>query len=557
VLSCLGCHEKQNSAPLRRSPLAAMQPAEEIKPWYGPARGFDFRREVQPVLDKHCLSCHDGRKATAAGSAATTAFVPPDLTDRPPVPTMANQNGYNLASRFTPSYYALRKLVRTPTRESDMHLLAPWEFHADTTRLVQMLQKGHHGVQLDAESWDRLVTWIDLNAPAHGTWTEICGASRVTQQSQRRHELRRLYANVDDDPEVVLAAYHPLPLGPTAAKGDRPDSRVAKREPASSALPQVAGWPFDAAEARRRQESAGPPSLSIPLAEGVSLELVRIPAGQFVMGQADGCPDERPVSVVTIDRPFWMGRLEITNQQFALFDPGHQSGLEYGDYIQFSPGERGWLLSRTRQPVVRVSWRRAMAFCRWLSEKTGRPFDLPTEAQWEWACRAGTATPFWYGTRDTDFSPYANLSDATHQAIDPFGWSGRGEVIPPWRPADTRFNDHSRVSAPVGTYRPNPWGLCDMHGNVAEWTRSAYRSYPYVEGDGRNAPQPEGKKVVRGGSWYDPPDRSRAAFRQAYWADQGVYDVGFRVICPADMPCYGNTRNSQSEWPNWVPRCVP
>ena len=163
--------------------------------------------------------------------------------------------------------------------------------------------------------------------------------------------------------------------------------------------------------------------------------------------------------------------------------------------------------------------------------RRGRPFDLPTEAQWEYACRAGTATPWWYGTRDTDFSPFANLSDATHQAIDPFGWSGRPEVIPPWRPADTRFNDHARVSAPVGSYAANPWGLCDMHGNVAEWTRSGYLPYPYDEHDGRNAAGPEGKKVVRGGSWYDPPDRCRSAFRLAYLADQGVYNVGFRVMC--------------------------
>jgi formylglycine-generating enzyme required for sulfatase activity len=102
-------------------------------------------------------------------------------------------------------------------------------------------------------------------------------------------------------------------------------------------------------------------------------------------------------------------------------------------------------------------------------------------------------------------------------------------VIAPWRPADARFDDHSRVSAPVGSYRPNPWGLFDMHGNVAEWTRSEYRPYPYRD-DGRNSPA-DGKRVVRGGSWYDRPERCRAAFRQVYRADQPVYDVGFRIIC--------------------------
>jgi len=220
-----------------------------------------------------------------------------------------------------------------------------------------------------------------------------------------------------------------------------------------------------------------------------------------------------------LDNNLWMDKFEVTNEQFALFDPAHDSGLEYGDYIQFSPGERGWSLARPRQPVVRVSWRAATDFCRWLSAKTSRRFRLPTEAEWENACRAGTTTPFWYGTLDTDFSRYANLSDRTHQAIDPFGWAGRPEVIPPWRPADTRFDDHARVSTTVGSYAANPWGFYDMHGNVAEWTSSACG--------------PD-RMVVRGGSWYDPPARCQSDSRQSYRPEQGVYDVGFRVVCEID-----------------------
>ena len=107
-------------------------------------------------------------------------------------------------------------------------------------------------------------------------------------------------------------------------------------------------------------------------------------------------------------------------------------------------------------------------------------------------------------------------------------------MIAPWRPADTRYDDHSRVSAIVGTYRPNPWGLCDMHGNVAEWTRSQYRPYPYREDDGRNAIAGDGKRVVRGSSWYDRPKHCRSAVRQPYRSDQPVYDVGFRVVCESE-----------------------
>jgi len=142
----------------------------------------------------------------------------------------------------------------------------------------------------------------------------------------------------------------------------------------------------------------------------------------------------------------------------------------------------------------------------------------------------------WYGTCDADFSKFANLSDATHQSIDIFGWPDRARAIPPWRPADARYDDHSRVSAPVGSYRPNSWGLFDMHGNAAEWTLSEYRprsggTQPSPVGDSTLAAQASALRVVRGGSWYDVPIRCRSAFRQVYLASQPVYDVGFRVIC--------------------------
>jgi formylglycine-generating enzyme required for sulfatase activity len=511
TLACVGCHEQQSSTPPLRKTLAATRPASAIQPWYGPVRGFDFRREVQPVLDKFCLACHDG-KVRADGKKI------PDLTDQPPAPLLDNKTTHNLNSRFTPSYYALRQLVRAPTRESDMHLLPPWEFHADTTRLVQMLRKGHHGVALDAEAWDRLVTWIDLNAPAHGSWTTICGTNRVAHQAERRRALRLKFTGLDEDPE----SFPPSPSLPVTPV------------PPSENLPSTishftcSAWPFDAAEARQRQGANA--TRTVALGDGLTLNLVKIPAGEFVMGQANGCADERPCSVA-LPRAFWLGRCEISNEQFAQFDPAHNSRLEHGDYIQFSPGERGWALNRPKQPAVRVSWHAANAFCRWLTEKTGKRFRLPTEAEWEWACRAGTATPLWYGTLDSDFSRSANVSDRTHQTIDPFGWSGRTLLIPPWRSADTRFNDRSRVSAPAGSYAANPWGLHDVHGNAAEWTASAYRPYPYNANDGREQPTPADRIVVRGGSWYDKPERCRSAFRQSYLPEQGIYDVGFRVVC--------------------------
>ena len=115
------------------------------------------------------------------------------------------------------------------------------------------------------------------------------------------------------------------------------------------------------------------------------------PGGEFSMGDANR-PSRRTASAhrVRIERSFWMGRFEITNEQFQRFDPTHDSRLEHGDFLQFSHQERGYLLNGPRQPVVRVSWRRAIAFCDWLSKRTSRKFTLPSEAQWEYACRAGS-----------------------------------------------------------------------------------------------------------------------------------------------------------------------
>lgn len=509
AVSCVGCHEPQNSVPPPQRSIAVTRRPVEIEPWYGPPRGFAFRREVQPVLNRYCTGCHDGQ-AKPDGRELVS------LGDGEAVPMLQSKHRINQLSRFSLAYYQLRRWVRTPTKESDMGLLPPWEFHADTTRLLQLLDKGHYGVSLDAEARDRFITWIDLGAPFHGNWTDIRGED-ARQQAARRRATRKLYAGMDDDPEAVypVAAVKPIDV-------KMPGSRVAAGANAPGATPPPQAVPHDL------------PSLSIPLGDGISLAMVRIPAGQFVMGQEDGCADERPVRRVTIDKPFWMARCEVTNEQFALFDATHDSRLEHGDFLKFGPGSRGATLSRPQQPVVRVSWDRATEFCRWLSEKTGRRFMLPTEAQWEYACRAGTTTPLWYGTTDSDFSSYANVSDASHQVIELLGESGRADVIPPWRPADTRYDDRSRVSAPVGSYRPNPFGLFDMHGNVAEWTRSEYRPYPYREDEPRGPADSMGKKVVRGGSWYDRPDRCRSAFRQAYPACQSVYDVGFRVICEAD-----------------------
>ena len=187
------------------------------------------------------------------------------------------------------------------------------------------------------------------------------------------------------------------------------------------------------------------------------------------------------------------------------------------------------------QPAVRISWKEAMEYCQWLSEKTGMKFTLPTEAQWEWACRSGSNTAFWFGDLKSDFSSYANLGDIKLKefaACTAYKFYESAEIIQnpnkydDWIPRDTTYNDGGFISESVGRYIRSPWDLFDMHGNVWEWTRSVYQPYPYQENDGRNDPQAgKGKRVVRGGSWYDRPYRATSSFRLPYRDYQKVYNV--------------------------------
>jgi formylglycine-generating enzyme required for sulfatase activity len=298
----------------------------------------------------------------------------------------------------------------------------------------------------------------------------------------------------------------------------------------------VPGWPFNEAEAKKRQADAGPKTeLTFDLGGGVTMAFTLIPAGEFVMGDAAGCPDEMPLSRVKIGKPFYMGKFEVTATQYRLFDPTHDNG--FFDQHHKDHTTPGYPADGPKKPVIRITWTEAMAFCKWLSVRTGRQCTLPTEAQWEWACRAGTATPLYYGDVDTDFSRYANLADLSIKLLAVDGINPQPIANPgPYQdflPKEKRFNDGQKLMADVGQYQPNAWGLHDMCGNVWEWTRTSFGAYPYREDDGRNNLSLTEKKVVRGGSFYDRPFRATSAFRLAYRTYQPVWNVGFRVVCEA------------------------
>ena len=534
-MSCVGCHERLGDAPEVDLPQAIYDEPVDITPWYGPPRGFDFEREVQPVLDAYCVRCHDGTHKDR-----------PDLRPENQVtgyqglmlsglgsgrlhPKMMKETGGRI--KYTPAYEALIPYIRRVGIEDDASLLTPGEYHADTSPVVQMLRKHHKGVRLDDEAWDRIVTWIDLNGPCHGTWHEV--HPPPTNAHERRMALRKRYGGPPWDPEAVPDLPRPTfkHTEPPAAPGRPEPQAVTVSAPAAPA-----GWPFDAEEARRRQAEAGAKrQMALDLGDGLTLRLVRIPAGDFLMGRDRGAPDEQPPTHVRIAKPFWMGECEVTNAQFrrfeAAFDPGYYTKRHARQ------DDKGLWLNGPDQPAVRVSCEQAMAFCRWLSKRTGRAVTLPTEAQWEWACRGGSDAAFAFGPMGTDFSKHANMGDASFSCGGPWplGKQTTGGVdnlaLEGAHLADRRFDDGAVVTCAVGRYQANAWGLHDMHGNAAEWTRTAYRPTPYRAGDGRDEADAEGEKVVRGGSFFDAPKRCRSTWRIRYPSWQRVFNAGFRVVC--------------------------
>lgn len=515
-LSCIGCHEDKNLVPPPRPSMAARKKPQEIKEWFGKERGFSFAHEIQPILDRACVSCHNSTRPELINLLGNSRIT--DWQSQ-----IAGRADPSYGGNFSVAYANLHRYVRRPGIESDMDMLVPMDVHADQTELMQILQKGHHNVKLKPEELEKLACWIDLNAPFHGRRSDIATYNR-TEESRR---LRAIYARLFDVTEPDLEY---LPELPTDIIPEMPEEKHYEK-----GIDSLSGWPIQRGVIENRQVSQGQYRKNIPLEGGVALEMVKIPGGNFIMGSTNH-PDEMPRTDQQVE-PFWMGRFEITNIIYALFDPEHDSRVEHRHGYQF--GRKGYPLNHPDQPVVRISWQEAMAFCAWLSEKTGKKFTLPTEAQWEWACRAGTDNPYSFGNFGTDFSLFANLGDikleefaacTAHKNYESTRIIDNPNRYDDWIPRDTLYNDGGFVSEQVGRYRANFFDLNDMHGNVWEWTRSSHRPYPYDETDGRNDLKNSEKKVVRGGSWYDRPYRATSSYRLPYRPYQKIFNVGFRVI---------------------------
>ncbi|MBQ9813110.1 MAG: SUMF1/EgtB/PvdO family nonheme iron enzyme [Thermoguttaceae bacterium] len=496
-VSCNGCHESQLDATQSVLKMASRREPSEIQDYLGPPRSMTFELDLyHRVVKKYCIGCHDGSK--------------------PDRPSFADaQSAYDNIHPFT----------RRPGPESDIDVLPPYEYHASTSELIQMFEKGHYNVKLDDEAKRLIVNWIDFNTPWRGKWGN-------DPEAKRRLELSDLYA--DSAAVDIESEYDRLLL----EMREREAPEFVRPEQYEKPTDDLGNdWAFDAKTAQEMQKQAlavGAATATVRLSDDVAIEFVRIPAGKFVMGSLAGCDDEYPRAEITIDKPFWMSKTEITNEQYAVFDPEHDTRyIEEYDFDHIVPG---YIANHPRQPVARVSWNEARRFVEWLNQEKGVKAALPTEAQWEWAARAGSADQFYYGTWDVDFSKYANLADADRRRLRTDWEAGATihirreypEGVYPLR--DARFVDHWFTVDYVAQNLPNAWGLYDMIGNVAEWTRSDYKAYPYNDADGRNDLDPRERKVARGASWADRPKIAGSAFRQGYLPWQKVHNVGIRLI---------------------------
>jgi formylglycine-generating enzyme required for sulfatase activity/uncharacterized protein (DUF433 family) len=233
--------------------------------------------------------------------------------------------------------------------------------------------------------------------------------------------------------------------------------------------------------------------------------MVIIPGGSFLMGSPDAeAPyaetNETPQHRVTI-QPFAISETAVTFEQYDAF-----AEVTGRDKRHDRPKDEGW--GRGKRPVINVYWGDAYWYCQWLTEQTGQTYRLPTEAEWEYACRAGTTTLFSFGNSiNTDQANY-NGSEKAPKGNDKGTYLGKTQ--------------------PVGSYPVNPWGLYDMHGNVREWTADGYHEN-YVGAPTDGSAWPGGDLVTRGGSWADIDLKLWSARRRRNY-NSYEKDVGFRVV---------------------------
>jgi len=287
----------------------------------------------------------------------------------------------------------------------------------------------------------------------------------------------------------------------------------------------------------------------------VRLEMVPIPGGKFMMGspaeEGNRREDEGPLHEVFIE-PFWMGKFEVTWNQYDVW--GEDMDILRRRLLGLTPSPRdsfvdavtrptepytdmSFNMGKGNKPAICMTQHAARSFCHWLTARTGRYYRLPTEAEWEYACRAGTSTAYSFGDDP--------------ELLDQHAWY---------------FGNSNESYADIGKKKPNPWGLYDMHGNVSEWVLDQYDSEFYAQGKDGTVENPLAipttlyPRVVRGGAWDDDPEDLRSAAREgsdeewivqdpqepkSIWYLTDALHVGFRVVRPLRVP---SAQEREEKW---------
>ncbi|BAY30155.1 hypothetical protein NIES2107_19990 [Nostoc carneum NIES-2107] len=348
--------------------------------------------------------------------------------------------------------------------------------------------------------------WLRVNVAARGSDMQVMEA----------------FIRIANKQAVSSAPATPEPV--TSSTGER--STEATPEPVTflrgekSVTPKLQVFKFDVVTVNAKgeevkREKRQSQYFTEDLGNGVILEMVAIPSGKFIMGSpsGEGKDNEKPQHQVTVES-FFMGKYLVTQVQWRRVAALPKVNRDLNSATSNFKGDR--------LPVENVSWYDAVEFCDRLSKNTNKQYRLPSEAEWEYACRAGTTTPFHFG--ETMISELANYNGDYTYASEPKGKYRRG-------------------TTEVGSFSPNGFGLYDMHGNVCEWCQddcqddwlSSYQGAP-ADGsawfdDHNQLYQKQGRALLRGGCWYDYPDYCRSASRNDGLRGNRSYSNGFRVVC--------------------------
>ncbi len=314
-----------------------------------------------------------------------------------------------------------------------------------------------------------------------------------------------------------------------------PAERTAAAEAQTPSLRDSAVAPEPSYTPGRRD----PFSASVRKLPGMNLELVAVRAGGFLMGSEAEGDYEKPVHYVKITESYWIGRCEVTLADFRVFltDTGNSNGIRWNDgNCPFQSAEgypiTGFKFGRMdTQPVVMVTWFGARDFCDWLTRRErdagrllpGFAFRLPTEAEWEFAARAGTSTRY----------PWGDEWDCNRGMAENDTNSSENRCVGIYRSRRLFVNS----TAPVASFSPNNWGIYDTSGNVREWCMDWFDPAYYGSSNKDNpAGPPNGeKRVIRGGAWIDEGAKCSSSFREGSVPGEGHSSIGFRVVLARSM----------------------